>query len=674
MKFNVKQKILLGFGAVLTLMVFVTISNLVNLEHIEDNRRQIFEIDFPSVTAGVELSNSINLTLSALRGYMILGDDSALARKFKDERQTGWDQIDLSLQYMSELSQRWSIPDNIENLRNMKDLIKEFRIAQQEVEDISHTPANIPALDLLITEAAPRATKIMNAITSMIDAESALEATPERKALLKLLADSRGSFAIGLANIRAFILTGDAKFSRNFNTKWAINNARLESIAKPEVLELFNTQQSQAWNSYKTLRNEFASLPPKMFNLRKAENWNLANYLLKKKAAPKAMAIFEILNEMRVLQEQVTKENEELLVDNSQNMKTIMIIGTLMALAGGIFIAIWVGHMISAPLRRVMKRAKDIGDSDLSGAPLKVTGSDELTDLTVSINTMSASLKGTIHHIIGSSQQLGCSAEELSTVTSHTSLNISKQQAETESVATAMTEMNVTVQEVAVNVSSTVLTAQEANKETKEGSTLVEDAKKAIQQLASRIESASGIIAKVEQDSKEISSVMEVIRSIADQTNLLALNAAIEAARAGEQGRGFAVVADEVRALASRTQDSTEDINQVIEKLQQGSREAVDVMNKSHEEAKIAVTKASNTGVSLSAISTSVERINNMSAQIGSATDQQISTSEEISRNIVNISKVAQENTVAVEQTAIASEELSRLASDLQVLASTFKM
>ena len=287
---------------------------------------------------------------------------------------------------------------------------------------------------------------------------------------------------------------------------------------------------------------------------------------------------------------------------------------------------------------------------------------------------MSTNLKETIHNIIGSSQQLGSSADELSAVTNETSINLLEQQSQTDSVAAAMNEMTVTVQEVATNISSTVQAAQEANAQTSEGSKLVNDAKKAIQQLAIRIESASEIIAKVEQDSKEISTVMEVIRSIADQTNLLALNAAIEAARAGEQGRGFAVVADEVRALASRTQDSTEDINQVIDKLQLGSREAVDVMNKSHEEAQVAVAQASKAGESLSAISSSVERINGMSIQIGSAAEQQIITSEEINHNIIKISQVAQETSSGARKTALASEELAQLASDLQAVSTRFKV
>jgi methyl-accepting chemotaxis protein len=674
MKFTVQKKIILGFGAVLALVVLITISNFVNMDHIAADQQRLIEVDLPSVTAGAELTDGIHLSLAGLRGYMILGDDPVFAKKFKDERQTGWDLIDQSIQHMDDLSLQWHESSNVEQLKTIKGLIEQFRTAQQEVEDISHTPQNIPAFNLLLTEAAPRASKIVNAISAMIDVESTLEATFERKALLKLLADSRGSFAIGLSSIRAFLLTGDAQFSREFDAKWSINQARFETLSSAEVMVLFDEQQSQAWNTYKTLRSEFAPLPPKMFQLRNAQDWNLANYWLASKAAPKASAIFELLDSIRASQEKQTLKDQALLVDDAKKMKLIMIIGTLIALASGMFISIAVSRMISLPLLRVVKRAEAIGNGDLSGEPLRSTGSDELNDLTLSINSMSKNLQGMVHQMIDSSQQLGSSAEELSTVTRQTSSNSLEQQSQTNNVAAAMNDMTAMVQEVAVNISSTVQAAQEANAETGEGRRMVEEAKKAIQQLAVRIEGASEIIAKVEQDSKEISTVMEVIRSIADQTNLLALNAAIEAARAGEQGRGFAVVADEVRALASRTQVSTEDINQVIDKLQQGSREAVDVMNKSHEEAQAAVVQASKAGVSLSAISSSVERINSMSIQIGSAAELQISTSENINHNIINISKGAEETSSASQQTALASEELARLASDLQLMSTRFKI
>jgi methyl-accepting chemotaxis protein len=674
MKLTVHKKIILGFGAVLSLVVMVTISNFVSMGHIAHDQERLIEVDLPSVMAGAELTDGIHLSLAGLRGYLILGGDPVLATKFKNERQAGWDLIDESMQHLYSLSEKWTLADNIENLNKVKRLLVKFRIDQQEVEDISHTPANIPSINLLVTEAAPLAGKIIDSITTIIDLESNLEATVERKALLKLLADSRGSFAIGLASIRAFLLTGDDKFSDQFASKWAVNEERFKSLSQPQVSSLFSPEQSQAWSAYKTLRSQFAPLPPKMFKMRSGKDWNLANYWLGAKAAPTATAIITLVDTIRISQEEMTKADQELLISDARSMKTIMVIGTLIALMGGIFISIWVSRMISFPLLRVVKRAQEIGRGDLSGAPLAVKGSDELTDLTVSINAMSGNLQDTVQNIIGSSQQLGSSAEELSAVTHQTSVNLSEQRTQTDSVAAAMNQMTATVQEVAVNISNSVEAAQEANVETRQGSKMVNDAIQAIQKLASRIEGASETIAKVEQDSKEISTVMEVIRSIADQTNLLALNAAIEAARAGEQGRGFAVVADEVRALASRTQDSTEDINQVIDKLQQGSREAVDVMNKSHEEAQLAVVQASNAGESLTTISSAVERINTMSIQIGSAAKQQIETSEEINQNVISISQVAQETSTGAEQTALASEELARLASDLQQMARRFNV
>jgi len=650
----------------------MSVINLIKINHLNEVEHRLLDLRQPTVVAGMHLVDGIHLSLAGLRGYLILGKDPVKAEAFKAERQKGWDEIDTAVKQLSTFSKTWTIAKNIDALKEMEGYIEEFRTAQREIENVAHTPKNIPAFSLLLTEAAPRAGKILSAVSSIIDIEQNLEATTERKILLKLLADSRGSFAIGLANIRAYLLSGDTKFRDNFDAKWEVNQARFEQI--DEMSSLFNSSQADAWQEYSSIRAEFALLPDKMFTLRSSKDWNLANYWLGTKAAPKARAILAILKDMRVSQDKLALIDKQELESNSNSIITTMIVGTIISIIVGIAIALYISRMITVPLMLVVKRAKAIALGNLSNPDLPIKGDDELAELSGNVNDMSGKLRNLVQQISASSQSIASASEQLSAVTEQTSQNIYEQQSQTEQVATAMNQMSVTVQEVSLNITSTASAADEANNETIEGRQVVDGTIAAIEQLSDKIENASGVIHQLEQDSENISAVMDVIRGVAEQTNLLALNAAIEAARAGEQGRGFAVVADEVRTLAGRTQESTEEINLVIEKLQAGSRKAVEVMNMSRDETKSVVVQATKAGASLSVISEAVTRINDMSTQIASAAEEQNATAEEINRNITNISEMANQTTSGAQQTAAASEELARLGSDLQSIVGQFNI
>ncbi|NHZ69797.1 MAG: methyl-accepting chemotaxis protein, partial [Thermotogales bacterium] len=259
-------------------------------------------------------------------------------------------------------------------------------------------------------------------------------------------------------------------------------------------------------------------------------------------------------------------------------------------------------------------------------------------------------------------------------VTSTTREGVQRQKSEIDQVATAMTEMAATVQEVARNAATAAGAARDANEEAGSGKRVVKETIQAINSLAGEVQSASDVINQLAADSEAIGGVLDVIRGIAEQTNLLALNAAIEAARAGEQGRGFAVVADEVRTLAQRTQTSTQEIQSMIEKVQSGARNAVNVMESGREQAAGSVSKAGEAGTSLETINSAVSAINDMNMQIASAAEEQSAVAEEINRNIVNIGIVADETADGSNKIANANEDLVRLGGQLQSIVSMFKV
>lgn len=342
----------------------------------------------------------------------------------------------------------------------------------------------------------------------------------------------------------------------------------------------------------------------------------------------------------------------------------------IVAVVLGFFLSWQVVRNISKLLTEVKASLNRIAAGDLT-ENISIQGDDQLT---TSLTEMQQKLLSMVSMISSTTVQLSATAEETSIIVNETRTNIQKQQSETDMVATAMNEMTATVQEISRNIADTANAASNANNETATGNQLVNQTGKAIKGLADEILASSDIINAVESESKTIGSVLDVIKGIAEQTNLLALNAAIEAARAGEQGRGFAVVADEVRTLAGRTQSATEEINQMIVSLQDGSRKAVDAMNKSCNKAQSAVEQSSQAGDSIHIIANSVDKINEMSTQIATAAEEQNAVSEEINRNIVSINDIASHSVTNSEQISQTSGNLAQIAIELQEMVGEFKI
>lgn len=359
-------------------------------------------------------------------------------------------------------------------------------------------------------------------------------------------------------------------------------------------------------------------------------------------------------------------------INGARNTAILVGISTLIL---GALIAIFIARQIVAPLKRAVDAMNEIaeGDGDLTQR-LDESGNNEISRLAHAFNNFAEKVRGMVSQVYGSTTQLASAAEEMSLVMEETKRDTLQQQSETSQVVTAMNEMTATVQEVARHATEAASAASNADLASVDGKKVVLSTMNAIEALSSEVHSAARVISQLESDSENIGTVLDVIKGIAEQTNLLALNAAIEAARAGEHGRGFAVVADEVRTLASRTQQSTQEIQSMIENLQTGAQAAVKVMNESREKAEDSVSQAAKAGGSLEEITHSVSLINDMNTQIATAAEEQSAVAEEINRNIVNISEIVDRTADGANQTSIASEELARLAAQLQQLVNQFKV
>jgi methyl-accepting chemotaxis protein len=365
------------------------------------------------------------------------------------------------------------------------------------------------------------------------------------------------------------------------------------------------------------------------------------------------------------------RKASQALYEKSRSAFVVIAIVTVLMLA---FSGVWVMRSISRPLdklRSSIERAER--DRDLT-VKVGVPYHDEIGKVAQAYERMMGRFHEIMTDIQSISRVLQENSHELSETTVGTRRDVGIQTRETDQVATASTEMTHAIEEVSRQSQSAATAANEANRATRDGNVVLRTTIESITRLADRLRGASEVINRVETDSTAIGSVLDVIRGIAEQTNLLALNAAIEAARAGEQGRGFAVVADEVRSLAQRTQQSTEEIQDMIARLQGGTREAVTTMHSGTNEMKRTVEEAEKARASLEAISGSVSVISDMNTQIATATEEQMAVSKEISRNVVSINDICKRSEESVGKVDHASQEMKSIATRLNEIVRNFKL
>ncbi len=502
MKLKLRTKISLGFGVIGFFLLVAVLTTIVQVNNMGTVTNRIAELRAPTSQASIMMLNGMNHSLAALRGWIILGN-----KNFKQERADAWEkEIEPSLAFMQNVSKSWTDPGNIKRLQLIEENIVEFKQYQEEIENIAQTSENIPALKILFEDATPLATILIGNITKIIDLEAELEATPQRKALLGMMADVRGTTGLALASIRAYLLSGDETFKADFDALWTKNSRRFEELQNNS--HLLTVEQTAAFSKFSTARNEFAPLPPRMFELRGNLDWNLANAWLGTKAAPRAKIIIEQLEFMVASQKALMMQDAS---TASHKASSLVIVEWLLLLAG-------------------------ILGSTVAGVLITRSITGPINQIIASLQTGAYQITSASGETAQSSTEMAEGAIKQAASMMETSTNLD--------VLMTMAKRNQTDAEEVNKISSEVKTATDLGRQAMTGMTEA--------------------INRIKTSADETAKIIKTIDEIAFQTNLLALNAAVEAARAGDAGKGFAVVAEEVGNLAQRSAEAAKSTSSLI--------------------------------------------------------------------------------------------------------------
>lgn len=397
----------------------------------------------------------------------------------------------------------------------------------------------------------------------------------------------------------------------------------------------------------------------------KAEKYDAANLILLQVINPLYNEIKKAAEAFLDIQTQEGKNNFSASQHEINQFIWIVSLLGAFALIVTTSLALLIAKRVNNAVHHLASSATHIAAGDLTQR-IPVTGNDEFSDIAKYVNRIVTSFQEVISSNRYSVSALATAAEENAAVAMQTKQNIVEQQSQTQQIAAAIHQFTATVHEVAQSAGLAAEASEEAEQAAMQGRKVVEENIAMIEGLSNDLQKMLAAMQLLAKDSEDIGSVVDVIQSISEQTNLLALNAAIEAARAGEQGRGFAVVADEVRTLASRTQESTKQILQTVQRLQQSSRDSANLIEQGVSGASKAVEKARLAGTALSQITANVDRISTMNTQIATASEEQSAVTEEINKNIITISEISNQTALGAQQSSEATLELARLAESMQ--------
>ena len=665
---SIKQKVIGGFAFVLIILLAVGGLALKGFSDTSGKVDEVVEQKQPVILAAERLDSVLNASVASLGFYMLSRDEQS-----KQDYDQSLINLKKALDNLKQLPLVQTDQEMNALVGRAQKLIGNYEAFHDRVVELATNDAKrIAAVEISSQMVNPLTQEFRQLLAQMIDSEMQEDATPERKQILNDIHELRFAVAnlqIALRGVVAFNDEGNYQNALNFGERTRAFMARVQ-----EHYDELTFEGQEAIDRMVEIYEPMNEGLEELFAVQKSEKAYMDIYFQRTEITPLVNEISVVLAELVEVSRIKIRQSSQDLASQVENTQGLVLVLVAVGVILGALIAAAVSWSILSPLNQVIDAMQDIaqGEGDLT-RKLDERGGAELSALARYFNQFVDKIRETVSRTAEAVNHLDHVTGRLSQISEQTVQGADRQYAETERAATAMTEMASTSVEVADNARLAADGATDADGSAQDGQRVVSQTMDSINQLANEVARAADVIGSLQQDSLQIGGILDVIRGIAEQTNLLALNAAIEAARAGEQGRGFAVVADEVRTLASRTQDSTMEIQAMIERLQKSSEEAVEVMSNGRTLAAEISDQAGQTSHSLATITSAVNSISEMNASISTAAEEQSKVAEEINQNIVTISDISQQTARGSNEIAQATEEMTQLAQTLKSLVGAFR-
>ncbi|CAH1602228.1 Methyl-accepting chemotaxis protein [Vibrio jasicida] len=664
MNLTISGKLQLSFVLLAVLFMASAVFTYRNVTTVEQYASSLLKSDLPTVDTSRGIQQSVQASLSSIRAYMLLGGDEEASARLSEDVRNIMASTDESLPTLQALISE----QDFQAIQSQWDAVK---VSLNKLIELSHSDENLPAHNLFINEAAPIAEVALDQLQSLINEESGNPFGGDRKRLFKVYADSYTSLANALSALRDFLLYGQQDHLDKYHDLIKYHNQSVAEI--DSKLDRLTDNDQSLWSLFKEMQQLYFPLAEQVIALRQSPEWNESNLLMANELLPAADALDQSLETIVLAQQSRADQSGQGINQSIKNVLTTMLIAAALVLFAAVAISKYMGNTIGRRVKNLSERAKTIASGDVSQPPLSVVGKDELADLTDSINRMNQSLASIVAGVSEKAHQVDTSMGALLESAQVTSSNVEQQQTSIVEMGSQLDEIALAARNTLDQANQSVQKLSDSKGEIEQGRDALEQNKVTMESLHGSIETASTQVTQLSKESEAIGRVTEVIEGLAEQTNLLALNAAIEAARAGDQGRGFAVVADEVRMLATRTTQSTTEINGIINAIQRSTNSVVEEIEHSQSLAEQGAEHIEKAVTRLLITTEQIGSLNEQMAELAAAAEQQSHATNSITGLMSDITQSVDEVSNNSQRASETSLQVKEQVTELNQQMATFK-